>query len=117
MENQLKLLAQLKIPQGTGSDPVVQINGLAQIPGNNIGGIINLMIPYIIAAAGFGLLVTIVMAGFTILTSAGDAKKMEMGKNQLTNAVIGAVVIFIAYWLTQLAGIILGIKEIKNIFP
>jgi hypothetical protein len=115
------LLAQeLHIPSGTGSTPETLIQGI--IPQNaawvpkTIGDVVNRMIPYVFAAAGFGLLIMIVMAGFSILTSAGDVKKMEMGKHQLTNAIIGFVIIFLAYWLTQIAGVILGIKEIPDIF-
>ena len=55
-------------------------------------------------------------AGFTLLTSAGDAKKMEQGKSRLTNALIGFLIIFTAYWFTQIMGKIFGIVEIQTIF-
>lgn len=58
----------------------------------------------------------LISAGFSFLTSAGDAKKLEKGKQQLTYAVVGFLVIFVAYWLVQIAGFVFGIEEIGTIF-
>lgn len=55
-------------------------------------------------------------AGFNFLTSAGDPKKLEMGKQRLTYAIVGFLVIFVAYWGVQLAGKIFGIAEIESVF-
>lgn len=66
--------------------------------------------------AGMGLLLMIINAGFTLLTSAGDAKKLEMGKQRLTYAIVGFLVIFVAYWAVQLAGVIFGVQEIQSTF-
>lgn len=66
--------------------------------------------------AGLGLLLMIISAGFTLLTSAGDAKQMEAGKQRLTYAIVGFLVIFVAYWGVQLAGKILGVEEITSVF-
>jgi hypothetical protein len=86
------------------------------ISGPTIGGIINGAIPFIIAFAGIGLLIVIIGGGFTLLTSAGDTKKMDAGKQQITNGVIGFVIILVAYWLVQIAGYVLGIGKIGEIF-
>lgn len=80
-----------------------------------IGDIIQAAIPFVFAFAGIGLLLMILSAGFTLLTSAGDAKKLEAGKQRLTNAIVGFVIIFAAYWLVQLAGIIFGLPT-RQIF-
>ena len=73
-------------------------------------------LPYVFAIAGIGLLFMILSAGFTLLTSAGDAKKTEEGKNRLTFAIVGFVVIFVAYWIVQILGIMFDVKEIQSIF-
>lgn len=83
----------------------------------NIGAILNEAIPFIFAFAGIGLLLMLLAAGFNFLTSAGDPKKLEAGKQRLTNAIIGFLVIFVAYWAVQMAGVIFGIKEIQDTFP
>jgi len=82
----------------------------------SVSGIIGEIIPYVFAIAGIGLLVMILSAGFTLLTSAGDAKKTESGKNRLTSALIGFIIIFVAYWLVQLIGMMFGLTSISQIF-
>ncbi len=83
---------------------------------NGIGGIISNLIPLLITIAGVGLLLMILLSGFNLLTSAGDAKKMEGAKNRLTFALVGFFIIFLAYWIVQLFGIMFGLDSIKQIF-
>lgn len=81
-----------------------------------IGGIMNKAIPFIFSFAGLALLLMLIMAGFNLLTSAGDAKKLETGKQRLTQAIIGIILIIVAYWLVQIVGIIFGVTEIQSVF-
>lgn len=92
------------------------IKGPANMKLTGVSNVITEAIPFVFAAAGIGLLMMIIMAGFTLLTSAGDAKKMEAGKSRLTNALVGFIVVFVAYWIVQLLGIALGIESISSIF-
>jgi len=84
--------------------------------GSKIGDILSKAIPLVLAFAGLGLLLMLISAGYTFLTSAGDAKKMEQGKQQLTNAVVGFFIVFAAYWIVQLTGTIFGLQSITNVF-
>ena len=81
-----------------------------------IGDILSRALPIIFGFAGIALLLMIVGAGFTFLTSAGDAKKMEAGKNQLTFAIVGFVIIFVAYWAVSLFGSMFGLDIISGSF-
>lgn len=115
----MKFLAQnLTLPDTTRGG--VKIQG--PLNAENFGGAINITsiigkaIPYVFAIAGIGLLLMILSAGFTLLTSAGDAKKMETGKNALTNAIVGFLIVFVAYWIVQFFGIAFGLTEIQTIF-
>lgn len=81
-----------------------------------IGSMVGAAIPFIFAFAGLGLLLMILSSGFTFLTSAGDAKKLEQGKKQLTNAILGFIIIFAAYWVVQIFGIIFGLDVFGQIF-
>ena len=74
----------------------------------SIGGILSTAIPLVIGFAGLGLLLMLISAGYTFLTSAGDAKKMESGKERLTYAIVGFIIVFGAYWLVQILGIMFG---------
>ena len=98
----------------------LKIDGFEPIKGpvafTNIGSILDAMTPLIFGFAGFGLLLMIISAGFTLLTSAGDAKQLESGKQRLTYAIVGFLVIFVAYWVVQLAGKIFGVAEIQSVF-
>lgn len=82
----------------------------------SIGAIVSTALPTIVAFAGFGMLLMIVAAGFTLLTSAGDAKKMEQGKQRLTMAIVGFLLVVGSVLIVKALGIILGIKEVDNIF-
>lgn len=81
-----------------------------------IGDVISKAMPIVVAFAGFGLLVMIIAAGFTLLTSVGDAKKMEQGKQQLTMAIVGFLIIVGSVFLVRVIGIVLGITEVNKIF-
>lgn len=63
-----------------------------------------------------GLFLMLLAGGFTFLTSAGDSKKLEQGKGQLTNALLGFIIIFASYWLVQIFGYIFGLDAAANIF-
>lgn len=82
----------------------------------SVGGIVGRAIPFIFIIAGVGLLAMLVFAGYDFLTSAGDAKKLETGKQRMTNALIGFILIFAAYWVVQIAGKVFGLSEIDTIF-
>jgi hypothetical protein len=73
-----------------------------------IGTIISRAVPLVLAFAGLGLLLMLISAGYTFMTSAGDAKKMEQGKQRLTYAIVGFLIVFGAYWLVQIIGIMFG---------
>lgn len=106
------LLADLTLPGGyTIPEPDKFI-----FADSDIGTLLTKATNYILAAVGIGLLLMLISAGFTLMTSAGDAKKMEMGKQQITNAIIGFIIVITAYWIVQIAGYIFGIKEIGSIF-
>lgn len=113
-----KLLAQsLTLPWEGTSGPVT-VEGMDKFnPAfTTIGGVVTTVIPFIFAFAGIGLLLMIISAGFTLLTSAGDAKKLDMGKNRLTYALVGFLIIFVAFWVVQIVGRIFGLQDIQTIF-
>lgn len=83
---------------------------------SNLGQIISQALPYIFAAAGIGLLLMIIWSGYTMMLSAGDPKKLAKGRSQLTNAIIGFILVFAAYWIVQILGLVFGWQQIPNIF-
>lgn len=103
----------LKMPGDRGP---TEINGPLGNDITTIGSIITQAIPYIFSFAGLALLLMLIMAGFDLLTSAGDTKKLEKGKQRLTYAILGILLIIVAYWIVQIVGKIFGIVEIQSVF-
>lgn len=92
------------------------IQGPPGLSFGDIGSIISKAMPYVVAFAGFGMLLMIIAAGFTLLTSVGDAKKMEQGKERLTMAIVGFLIVVGSVLIVKALGIILGIKVVDKIF-
>ncbi len=84
--------------------------------GGTIGDIISSLLTYIFAGAGILVLLYLLFGGFQLITSLGDPKGMQEAKNKITYAILGFVIIFLAYWITQAASLILGLEGIKSIF-
>ena len=74
-----------------------------------IGEIISSLLRYIFVLAGIILFIFLIISGFGLLTSGGDPKKVEAAKGQLTSAVAGFLIIFVAYWLIQILEIVFGV--------
>jgi len=72
--------------------------------------IINTVLPFVFVIAGLILFVMLVSGGFTIFTSAGNPEKIKKGQGAITNALVGFLIIFAAYWIIQLLELTLGIK-------
>jgi uncharacterized membrane protein YvlD (DUF360 family) len=77
---------------------------------STLGDIISALLPYLLTLAGLGLFLYLITAGFAYMTSAGDPKKTQAAREKITNALIGLIVIFVAYWLIQILEKILGLE-------
>lgn len=100
----------------TIGDPgsTIPIAGPEKFAFGTIGQLVQKTIPLVFAFAGFGLLLIIIAAGFSLMTSAGDAKKLEAGKQQLTMGILGFVIIFTAYWLVLILAKIFGLENVTE---
>lgn len=112
-----KVLAQLII-EGNSGLPDISLDepeGFT-FSGQGIGAIVGQSLTYVFAAAGIGLLLMIISSGYSLIVSAGDPKKAAAGKATLTNAIIGFLLIFAAFWIVQIMGTVLGWQSIFDIF-
>ncbi len=80
------------------------------------GDIINKVIPYVFAAAGIAMLIYLVLGGLQMMTSQGDPKAMEGAKGKITNAILGFVIIVVAYSLVVVLGKIFNLSSFSDIF-
>jgi hypothetical protein len=95
---------------------LIGVTGLNTTTFTDIGSVVNALLPYIFYGSGIALLIYLVFGGIQLMLSQGEPKAMEGAKNKITGAVIGFVIIFVAYWLVLLIGKLLGITVIGTIF-
>jgi len=84
--------------------------------GGNISDIVNYLIPRIFIFAGLLLLLYLIYGGFHFIISMGDPKGMQEARGKITNALVGFLVVFLAYWIVIILGRILGIDTFGGIF-
>jgi hypothetical protein len=78
------------------------------------GGVITEILRFAFPIAGIILFVMLILAGLKMLTGATNSKSIDEGKQMITTAVIGFIILFAAYWIAQLLEIIFGIKILGN---
>ncbi len=97
-------------------DDIAGQQGLVEAGLSTVGDILGTLTPWLFTFAGIALFVYLIMAGFSYLTSAGDPKKLESAKGKITAALIGFIVVFVAYWLVQIVAYIFGLEGLKGLF-
>lgn len=70
--------------------------------------IVNILLPNLILIAGIILFLLVVFAGFQMVTSGGDATKMEKWRSMLMYGIIGFVVVLFAFVAIQLVEFFTG---------
>lgn len=78
---------------------------------NNLGDIINTALQYIFPLAGLLLFILIIVAGFQLLVSSGDPKKVEAGSKRITAAIVGFLLLVASYWIVKVVQIIISPKQ------
>jgi len=85
-------------------------------PKPTVGDIITNVIPIVMFFAGVVFLIMTIISGFNLMTSSGDPQKAKAAQSRLTNALIGLLFVFFAYWIVRLIGYLFDIQGIRNIF-
>ena len=76
----------------------------------SIGAFVSVILPNVFILAAIILFFLIIFGGFSIIKSAGDPEKAKEGKQALTAALIGFLVIFASYWIIQIIEVLTGVK-------
>jgi len=100
---------QLSIP-GTNLD----LGQLDPLKGKftTIGSIITQLLNFVFPLAGLILFIMLIIGGFELLTSTGNPEAIKKAQGRITSALIGFVIIFVAYWLVQILQSIFGLSPI-----
>lgn len=92
-----------------GFDPL-KTQGSAQAAAlSTPGGIISRALSFAFPIAGMILFVMIVVGGLEILAGATNSKSLQSGQQRVTMAILGFMVLFASYWITQILELIFGI--------
>ncbi|OGD62284.1 hypothetical protein A2160_00625 [Candidatus Beckwithbacteria bacterium RBG_13_42_9] len=75
-----------------------------------LGKVISELLKYIFPIAGLILLFMLIAGGFQLLTSAGNPETTKAGQARVVSALIGFVIVFVAWWLMQIVETVLGFK-------
>lgn len=104
-----KLLAQidfskLKVPSSGGQ--ITIDNNLT------LGKILSTIFQvYVFYIAGMILLVYLIIGGMQLMFSKGDPKAMQSAQAKMTNAAIGFLIVFIAFFIVQIIAQVFGIDN------
>ncbi|MBI2405252.1 hypothetical protein HYV22_03690 [Candidatus Gottesmanbacteria bacterium] len=72
----------------------------------------------VVSLVGVALFVMLVVGGFKFLLSGGDQKQLESAKNTVTYALLGLVVIVVAFLILKTISVFTGLPDIlKFIIP
>ena len=93
----------------TGTNPFANLSGLT------IGPIIQGLITMALIIAAIVFFFMLVIGGIKWITSGGDKAQTEGARNQITAALVGLVIVFAAWAITQLLGTFFGIEIFSNL--
>lgn len=74
-----------------------------------LGTFLSSLITTFTVVAGLAFIIYFIMAAFKWITSSGDKNKTEEAKTQMTQAVLGLIVVVAGYFIVALIGGVLGL--------
>lgn len=79
-----------------------------------IGGFISAVLPNVFILSGIILLLLLLFGGLMTIINAGNPEAQDKGKQAITSALIGFVIIFASYWIIQIIQVLTGINILKS---
>jgi hypothetical protein len=81
-----------------------------QSGGTALGAIVNELVGALFIAGFLLAFFYMILGGFTWITAGGDKTKLEKARGEITNAIIGLIIVAAAYALTSLVGQFFGLS-------
>ena len=75
------------------------------IPINNTNSLIGFILRWAIGIGGGIAFILILVAGFQIMTAQGDPQRLQAGKELLTSAIAGIILIIFSVFILELIGV------------
>ena len=81
----------------------------------DVGKLVSLVVQSALVIAGLVFLFLLILGGISMIAGAGNnnPEQAAKGKQAVTSAAIGFVVVFAAYWIVQLIEILTGISILQ----
>jgi hypothetical protein len=85
---------------------------------NTFADIVNVIVRNAFMLAGILAFIILVIGGFSVImgAGAGDSKQMEKGKNAITGAVIGLLVVVVSVWIIQIIEKLTGVNILQSTY-
>lgn len=99
------LLQSINLPGGTLQGPV------SSAPVSSLGQLVTRLIPYVFSIAGFIAFIYLIVGGYKYLSSSGDEKALMGAKHTITSALVGLIIVFLAYWLVIVVEYVIGVPD------
>ena len=91
---------------GTGDCGPEEIDSaIGCIPVGGTGGFVGFLLPWGIGIAGGVAFILIIYAGFTVMSSAGNPQRLQAGKELLTAAIGGLLLIIFGVFILEFIGV------------
>lgn len=100
----MNYLAQINIPL---TPTLANLYGNAKA--EDLGYWISKLLQYAIVVAGLIFFAKLISAGFSYLTSAGDSGKIQAATKDITNALIGLILVISVFFIKQILKVLFGI--------
>lgn len=83
---------------------------------DTFGALVTVIIRNAFVLAGIMSFLILVFGGFSVImgAGAGDTKQLEKGKQAITGAVAGLLIVVTSYWIVQIIETITGMKLITQ---
>jgi hypothetical protein len=105
-----KLLAQFKIPGQGGSEEVVTPKGIPSGGLDDVGGgLLTVGYEYLFYLAIFLAIIFLLFSGIQMITSGGDAIKLAAARRRLIYAIVGLVIVLLAFWIVSIVFQVVGV--------
>ena len=90
-------------------------SSLSSLSNLTVGGIVSGAISLILIIVALVFFFILVIGGLKWITSGGDEKKVAGARAQITNALIGLVIVFAAWAIMKLIGTVFGIDIVGTL--
>lgn len=77
---------------------------------NDLNTIVSKLLPVVISLSGLAAFAFLIMGGIKYISAGGDEKALGDAKKTITNALVGLLIVFVAFWIIRILETVLGLN-------